>query len=119
MSSTSSSNSNIMILSEAQATWDIGRILGIKGREDDSEVISRFSELENKNGTVVLAKLLSGRLKKVLPSVIGEIQFDFLSGRNILDEVLIANEVVDGWKKNGKKGILLKLDFEKEYDHVN
>ncbi|XP_028101320.1 uncharacterized protein LOC114300668 [Camellia sinensis] len=43
----------------------------------------------------------------------------FLSGRNILDGVLIANEVVDGWKKKKRKGHIIKLDFEKAYDSIN
>lgn len=36
-----------------------------------------------------------------------------------MDGVLIANEVIDWWKKSKNKGIILKLDFEKVYDFVN
>lgn len=39
--------------------------------------------------------------------------------KNILGGVLIANEVVDGWKKSKKKGVIIKIDFEKAYDSVN
>lgn len=67
----------------------------------------------------VLAKVLSRRLKRVLLSVISEVQSAFVYGRYILDGVLIANEVVDGWKRSTKKGIILKLDFEKTYDSMN
>ena len=35
------------------------------------------------------------------------------------DGILIANEIVDGWKKAGESGIVLKLDFEKAFDSVN
>ena len=36
-----------------------------------------------------------------------------------MDGVLITNEIIDGWKKNNKKGIIIKLDFEKGYDKLN
>ncbi|CAL5438187.1 unnamed protein product [Camellia sinensis] len=67
----------------------------------------------------ILAKLLATRLKSVLPHIISESQSAFLSGRNILDGVLIANEVVDGWKKAKNKGLLIQLDFEKAFDSIN
>ena len=43
----------------------------------------------------IVAKVLSRRLRKVLPKFISEVQTSFLSGRCILDGVLIANKVVD------------------------
>lgn len=67
----------------------------------------------------ILAKVLSNRIKTVMPRIISDTQPAFIGGRNILDGILIANEVVDGWKKDRKNGIILKLDFEKAYDSVN
>ncbi|XP_028116125.1 uncharacterized protein LOC114313893 [Camellia sinensis] len=67
----------------------------------------------------ILAKVLSRRLKKVIPTVINEAQTVFIGGRCILDVVMIANEVIEWWKCLKHKGAILKLDFEKEYDFVN
>ena len=43
----------------------------------------------------------------------------FVEGRQILDEVLITNEVVDEKKRSGEEGVVFKIDFEKAYNHVD
>ncbi|PNY16413.1 cysteine-rich receptor-like protein kinase [Trifolium pratense] len=47
----------------------------------------------------VLAKVLANRLKAVMGDVISESQLDFAKGRQILDSIMIANEVVNIAKK--------------------
>ena len=42
-----------------------------------------------------------------------------MKGRQILDAVLIANEVIDLILKNNESGILCKLDIENAYDNVD
>lgn len=54
----------------------------------------------------VLSKVLSSRLKVVLPKIIGNSQSAFKGGRSILDGILVANEIVDNWKKKQKKGLI-------------
>lgn len=67
----------------------------------------------------MLSKVLAARIKPCIPVVLGDLQSGFLGGRNIQDGILIANEVVDSWKKNRKQGLIIKLDFEKALDNVN
>ncbi|XP_058747155.1 uncharacterized protein LOC131620159 [Vicia villosa] len=50
----------------------------------------------------VVVKLLAGRLKGVLNSIISNSQSVFVPGRQLLDGVLVANEVVDFARKEGK-----------------
>ncbi|KAK2649769.1 hypothetical protein Ddye_017258 [Dipteronia dyeriana] len=66
----------------------------------------------------VLAKKLANRLKLVMNSVISPSQLAFLKGRQITDSFIIAEEVIHYWKKKGKRGFLVKLDFEKAYENV-
>ena len=66
----------------------------------------------------VIAKVLSGRLRGVLHETIHSTQGAFVQGRQILDAVLIANEIVDEKRRSGEKGVVFKIDFEKAYDHV-
>ncbi|GKU90659.1 hypothetical protein SLEP1_g4626 [Rubroshorea leprosula] len=67
----------------------------------------------------ILAKLLANRLQEVLGNKIGEQQMAFLKGRQLMDGVVIANEVIDEAKKKRKKAFLFKIDFEKAYDKVS
>lgn len=67
----------------------------------------------------ILSEVLANGFKNVLPRIVGEAQSAFMGGRNILAGVLISNEIIDWWKKRKKRGLILKLDFEKAYDTVN
>ena len=53
------------------------------------------------------------RLKGVLAKVISKAQNAFVDGRQILDAMLIANEVIDLILKSNEGVILCKLDIEK------
>lgn len=67
----------------------------------------------------LFAKVLTERLKVVIAKSIDPQQMAFIKGRQIMDAMVIANEVVDSKLEPEKPGILCKLDMEKAYDHVN
>ncbi|KAL4347436.1 hypothetical protein GQ457_17G003840 [Hibiscus cannabinus] len=64
----------------------------------------------------LLAKVLARRLGAVLDEIIGEQQFAFCPGRQILDCSLIAN---DYNRRKGLEGVVIKVDFYKAYDTVD
>ena len=66
----------------------------------------------------IVSKVLAFRLREVLEGTISSAQGAFMKGRQILDAVLIANEVVEDVRKKKDEGLVFKIDFEKAYDHV-
>ena len=54
----------------------------------------------------IMAKVLSRQLRKVLYEIIVSSQGTFVEGRQILDVVLIANEVVNEKRRLGEKGMV-------------
>jgi len=67
----------------------------------------------------ILAKVLANRLCGVIGSVISDSQSAFIKGRQILDGILVANEIVDEARRSKKELILFKVDFEKAYDSID
>lgn len=70
----------------------------------------------------ILAKVLANRLKLILPGLITENQSAFLPGHSIIDNVLIALEVLHRMKiKLGRSDgeVALKLDISKAYDRLD
>lgn len=67
----------------------------------------------------IMSKALACHLKVVLPDLISSHQSAFLRSRQAMDGVLVAKECMDAVSKNGKMGVLCKLDLEKAYDRVN
>ncbi|CAN6179481.1 unnamed protein product [Urochloa humidicola] len=66
-----------------------------------------------------ITKVLSIRLEMVNEKLILKNQSAFMKGRNIMNSILALHEILHETKKQGKTGIVLKLDFEKAYDKVN
>ena len=67
----------------------------------------------------IIAKVLSSRLKEVLSKTISSSQSAFVNGHQIFNAVLVANEVVEDCRKRKKEGMVIKIDFEKECDHLD
>ena len=67
----------------------------------------------------IFANILVLRLSKVINLVVSGEQSVFIKRRQILDDPLMVNELIDWYKKIKKKLMLLKIDFEKAYDYVS
>lgn len=68
----------------------------------------------------VASKLLANRLKVILPSLVSNSQSAFVPGRLLVENVLLATELVSGynWKKISKR-CMLKVDLKKAFDTLD
>ncbi|GAU26046.1 hypothetical protein TSUD_225070 [Trifolium subterraneum] len=70
----------------------------------------------------MISKVLANRLKCCLAKCVSQEQSAFVEGRSIIDNALIAIEVIHALKRKtqGRRGALtLKIDISKTYDKVN
>lgn len=55
-----------------------------------------------------------------LPSFVSGNQFAFITRKSIIDNILLCQELVEGYRTNyGKPWCTMKVDFQKAYNSVN
>lgn len=66
-----------------------------------------------------ISKIIATRLVAVLQRIISHNQVAFLPKRNILDNIMLAHELLKGYgAANNPSGAMLKLDLKKAYDSI-
>ncbi|KAM1174400.1 hypothetical protein ACFX19_027537 [Malus domestica] len=69
----------------------------------------------------ILAKVITNRLKRLMPRVIGENQSAFVAGKQIQDNILVVHKILHSLNHQSQgnyKGMAIKLDMAKAYDRV-
>ncbi|KAJ9566105.1 hypothetical protein OSB04_002071 [Centaurea solstitialis] len=67
-----------------------------------------------------ISKIVVDRIKPVLDSLVGNYQSAFIPGRRIVDNILMAHELVVGYQKHcGPPKCAFKIDIRKAYDMVD
>ena len=96
-------------------------ILSLIPKKQNSTLISDFRPISCCNTTYkVISKILANRLKQVLPSVISNTQSAFIPGRLLVENVLLATELIQGYNwKNFSKRSMLKVDLKKAFDSLD
>ncbi|GLT35685.1 hypothetical protein SLA2020_101160 [Shorea laevis] len=67
----------------------------------------------------IITKLLANRLRMVLNDIIDNQQVAFIKGKQLVDCVTIANEVIDEARRKHKSCFFFKVDFEKAFNNVH
>ncbi|CAA0825525.1 Unknown protein [Striga hermonthica] len=68
----------------------------------------------------LVTKVLTTKMKRLMPLLIGPTQVSFIPGRHITDNIVIAQELIHTMRTvKGKRGyMVIKVDLEKAYDYV-
>eukprot|EP00253_Pinus_taeda_P016264 PITA_16264 len=64
----------------------------------------------------IISKVIANRLKTILPGIISEEQSGYVEGRQILDNILLAQEMIHSLHSRKEVGMLMQLDLSKAYD---
>eukprot|EP00253_Pinus_taeda_P026765 PITA_26765 len=67
----------------------------------------------------IISKVIANRLKSILPGIISEEQSGYVEGRQILDNILLAQEMIHLLHSRKEAGMLMQLDLSKAYDKVS
>eukprot|EP00253_Pinus_taeda_P016465 PITA_16465 len=68
---------------------------------------------------MIISKIAANRLKPLLSVFVSGEQSDYLEGRQILDNIIQAQEVVHSLTSKKQAGMIMQLDIAKAYDKVN
>lgn len=67
----------------------------------------------------IFSKILTDKLKEVLSTIISRQKNAFIKGRTIGDNIMLKQEIVRGYHKNGgKPRMVVKVDIQKAYDTI-
>jgi hypothetical protein len=66
----------------------------------------------------ILTKVITTRIGLVVEKVIRPSQMAFLTGRHVMEGVIILHETIHEMHRKNQNGVILKIDFEKAYDKI-
>lgn len=68
----------------------------------------------------IISRVLHGRIVEVVPKIISPNQLGFVKGRSIMENVLLAQEIIKDINMRKKYvNVVVKLDMDKAYDRVS
>jgi hypothetical protein len=67
----------------------------------------------------IISKFIANRMKPLLPTLISQEQAGFVKGRQILDNIIQAHEIIHTLKSQRRGGMIIQLDLAKAYDKIN
>eukprot|EP00253_Pinus_taeda_P036718 PITA_36718 len=89
-------------------------------KEEEANTLSKFRPIALCNVVYkIISKVIANRLKPILLGIISEEQSGYVEGRQIMDNILLAQEMIHTLQTQKKTGMLIWLDLSKAYDKVS
>jgi hypothetical protein len=89
---------------------------------DKPEFVSQFRPISLCNVSYkIITKIIVNRLKRIIPQVVSPFQTGFVPGRNITENIVIAQEMLHSMMKmrNRVGFFVIKVDLSKAYDRLS
>ena len=67
----------------------------------------------------IISKVIANRLKPLLPALVSEEKIGYVEGRQILNNIIQAHEVVHSLKSNKQASMIIQLELAKTYDKLS
>jgi len=94
--------------------------LALISKEEEANTPLKFRPISLCNVLYkIISKVIANKLKPILPGIISEEQSGYVEGRQILDSILLAQEMIHTLRTQKKAGMLMQLDLSRAYDKVN
>ena len=89
-------------------------------KQDNAQTPDRFRPIALCNVIYkIISKVVANRLKPLLPTLVSVEQSSYVEGRQILNNIIQAHEVVHSLTSNWKVGMIMQLKIAKAYDKLN
>eukprot|EP00253_Pinus_taeda_P024711 PITA_24711 len=89
-------------------------------KQDIAQTLDKFRPIALCNVVYkIISKVVANRLKPLLPTLVSGEQSGYVEGRQILDNIIQAQEVVHSLSSKRQAGMIMQLDIAKAYDKVN
>jgi hypothetical protein len=67
----------------------------------------------------IISKFIANRLKPLLPTLISQEQAGFVEGRQIVDNIIHAHELIHTLKLHRRGGMIIQSDLAKAYEKIS
>ena len=89
-------------------------------KEVGAKILDKFRPISLCNVIYkIISKVISNRLKPLLPNLIFPEQSGFMEGHQILDGAILVHEVIQSLQSSQQPGMMIKLDIDKAFDKLS